>query len=147
MLCSDCNIFFRDVVRQTSEHVVVLHRLLDHLRSLSPHCQHGLKRIQLLNLGLQSIVEQISEEPLSTDLTVLVIPDEFEESDESSSSADPSAAVDQQGSVGHLDQIVLSLVLQVQQHLGVSQHLSLSPALAVQMVDMLHFTCIFRSPS
>ena len=82
----------------------------------------------------------MGEDPILTDLTIPVIPDQFEESDESSSSADPTAAVDQQGSVRHLDQIVLSLVLQVQQHLGVSQHLSLSPALAVQMVDMPHFT-------
>ena len=42
----------RHVVRQTSEHVVVLHRLLDHLHPLSPHGHHRLERIEFLNLQL-----------------------------------------------------------------------------------------------
>ena len=78
----------------------------------------------------------------SSDLIILIILDQFEESDESSSSADPSAAVDQQGSVRHLDQIVLSLVLQVQQHLRVSRHLQVGPAFAVELGDEFHFSCI-----
>ena len=77
-----------------------------------------------------------------SDLTIPEIPDKFEESDESSSSAHPRTAVNQHGSFRHLDQIVLRLVLQVQHHLRVSRHLQVSPGLAVELLDSFHLTFI-----
>ena len=77
-----------------------------------------------------------------SDLTIPEIPDEFEESDESSSSAHSCTAVNQHGSFRHLDQISLGLVLQVQQHLRVSRHLKVGPTFAVELGDEFHFTCI-----
>ena len=45
---------FSHIIRQTSEHVVVLHRLLHHLHPLPPHGEHGPERIHLVHLDYKS---------------------------------------------------------------------------------------------
>ena len=79
-----------------------------------------------------------------THLTILVIPDKLEQSDESSSSARSGAAVDQQGSVWHLDESILRLVMEVQHQLGVGRHISVIPRLAVNVVQHFHFVYNFH---
>ena len=143
---------FSHVISETSEHVVVLHWFLDHLHSLSPHCHHALKRIQLIHLELEelNIFLHLSIPGAMIificcnlpDLTIPEIPDKFEESDESSSSAHPRTAVNQHGSFRHLGQIILRLVLEVQHQLGVSRDLLVSPSLAVQLLDSFYLTCV-----
>ena len=77
------------------------------------------------------------------DLTIPKIPDKFEESDESSSSAHPRTAVNQHGISRHLHQIFLRLVVEVQQQLCVCRDLNVSPALTVNLSDQFRFVCSF----
>ena len=78
-----------------------------------------------------------------SDLTVLVIPDQFEKPDESSSPAHPRTAVNQHGISRHLHQIFLRLVVEVQQQLGVCRDRIVSPALTVNLSDQFRFVCSF----
>ena len=124
----------RHVVRQTSEHVVVLHRLLDHLHPLSPHGQDGLEWIQLHNLR-KRVLDWLRPWHSKTNRLIVEILGKFEESNERPSPADPSTAVNHHGAAGVLAQDVLGLIVQLQQDLRVFRGLHVGPGLAVELVD------------